>query len=98
MKFPTFYKTIIFGENVVGMNCHRSFFNEKSTHSTQRAAEKHALNRINIAGTLGYVVIKQEHEQWSVVDEMGLSPDYAIEAKWGGVFYVNKSDKVVIHS
>jgi hypothetical protein len=98
MKSQTFYKTIVFGENRVGIDNHLSFFNEKSTHSTQHAAERFALDRINMAGTLGYVVIKQEHEQWSVVDEMGMSDKYVVEEKWGGVFYVNKSDKVVIHS
>lgn len=89
MKFPTFYKTIVFGKNRVGIDGHLSFFNEKSTHSTQRTAERHGLDRLCIAGTLGYVVIKQEHEKWSVVDEVGMSDKYVVESKWGGVFGIN---------
>jgi hypothetical protein len=91
----TFFKTIIFGENTLCYSENaKSFFNEKSTHSTQRSAERHGLDRLCIAGTYGYVVIKQDHEQWSVVDEMGLTADYAVVSKWGGVFYVEKAKPV----
>lgn len=95
MNFPTFYKTIVFGENIVGNQGHHSFFNEKSTHSTQHNAERHGLERLCIGGTLGYVVIKQEHEKWTVVDEVGLGVNYAVEADWGGVYHVVKCGKLI---
>ena len=49
------------------------WFNFKSQHSTQRSAYREGLQSLNVAGTFGFVVIREDKDCWSVVEEEGTS-------------------------
>ena len=53
------------------------WWNERSTWSTQRRAERYGLASMPIAGTFGYVVIEEMEDAWQVVDECG-APEHAV--------------------
>jgi hypothetical protein len=48
-----------------------SWWNSQTKHDTQRSAERAGLSCLPIAGTFGYVVVKEFGEtSWVVVDDM----------------------------
>ena len=49
------------------------WWNRKERFSTQRAAERCGLDQMPIAGTFGYVVIREMEDEWEIVDEIGLA-------------------------
>ena len=53
------------------------WWNERSTWSTQRRAERYGVASMPIAGTFGYVVIEETEDSWQVVDELG-APEHAV--------------------
>jgi hypothetical protein len=84
------FQTIVFGENEHG------FWNEPTYHSSQSAASRWGLNLWNVAGVLGYVVIKIDHETWEVVDEESRIPDYSVSFDGYGFVKVQKSPQLVM--
>ena len=58
-------------------NNSQQWYNERSTWSTQRRAERYGLASMPIAGTFGYVVIEETEDAWKVVDELG-APEHAV--------------------
>jgi hypothetical protein len=58
-------------------NNSQQWYNERSTWSTQRRAERYGLASMPIAGTFGYVVIEETEDAWKVVDECG-APEHAV--------------------
>lgn len=49
------------------------WWNRKQRFDTQRQAEKCGLEQMPIAGTFGYVVIREMEDEWEIVDEIGLA-------------------------
>ena len=49
------------------------WWNRKERFSTQRAAERCGIEQMPIAGTFGYVVIREMEDEWEIVDEIGLA-------------------------
>lgn len=61
------------------------WWNRKERFTSQRAAERCGLDQMPIAGTFGYVVIRETEDSWEIVDEIGTA-GASIEAK--GFTYV----------
>lgn len=61
------------------------WWNRKERFATQGEAERCGLNQMPIAGTFGYVVIRERSSDWCIVDEVGLA-GATVEAK--GFTYV----------
>ena len=62
------YTLITFGSN---QQLAQSWWNSRTKHDTQRSAERAGLDCMPIAGTFGYVVVKEFGEtSWIVVDDM----------------------------
>jgi hypothetical protein len=69
------YLTITFGpetRNSTGSFDMNRYWNYVTIHQYQRLAESEGLRQMSIAGTFGYVVIKEtDDEEWVIVDELG---------------------------
>ena len=71
------------------------FWNHITHHSTQRAAERWALDNKCVGGIVGYVVIRELEDEWEIVDEMG-TENVSIACSRLGKFNVQPSPKFVI--
>lgn len=71
------------------------YWNHHTFHSTQLAAERWALDQMPIAGTFGYVVIRESDNSWEVVDEIGAVNVSISPAPIGG-FSVQPSPRLVL--
>ena len=70
------FTLVTFGSN---QQLPQSWWNAQTKHDTQRSAERAGLNCMPIAGTFGFVVVKEFGEtSWVVVDDM-------IENKYGRI-------------
>jgi hypothetical protein len=70
------------------------WWNRKERFSTQRAAERCGLACLSIAGTFGYVVIREMEDEWEIVDEMGLA-GASVTAK-GFTYVVSPAPSLVL--
>jgi predicted nuclease of predicted toxin-antitoxin system len=52
------------------------WWNNEQRFDTQRSAERRGLELLSVAGTFGYVVIKETEDLWEVVDELGAPSHY----------------------
>lgn len=73
------------------------WWNERSTWSTQRRAERYGLASMPIAGTFGYVVIEETEDAWKVVDELGAPANaVSIHQDAHGTFHVQPAPQLII--
>lgn len=73
------------------------WWNERSTWSTQRRAERYGLASMPIAGTFGYVVIEETEDAWNVVDELGAPANaVSIHQDAHGTFHVQPAPQLII--
>ncbi len=73
------------------------WWNIQESFETQRAAERCGLDQMPIAGTFGYVVIKETEVSWYVVDELGAPPStVSISCKGSGIYSVQPAAKLVM--
>ena len=71
------------------------YWNYHTYHSTQRAAERWALENKLIGGTFGYVVIREMEDEWEIVDECG-TEKVSISSSRLGKFKIQPADSFVI--
>jgi hypothetical protein len=70
------------------------WWNRKERFSSQRAAERCGIEQMPIAGTFGYVVIRETEDSWEIVDEIGLA-GASVEAK-GFTYVVSPAPRLVL--
>jgi hypothetical protein len=70
------------------------WWNRKERFDTQRQAERCGIEQMPIAGTFGYVVIREMEDEWEIVDEMGLA-GASVEAK-GFSYVVSPAPSLVL--
>ena len=72
-----------------------SWWNSRTKHDTQRSAERAGLSCMPIAGTFGYVVVKEFGEtSWVVVDDM-MPPTASVWFE-DGEFHVQPAPQLVL--
>jgi predicted regulator of Ras-like GTPase activity (Roadblock/LC7/MglB family) len=72
------------------------YWNRITRHNYQRLAEKDGLSQLSIAGTFGYVVLKETEDDYVLVDEMG-AKDVKINRNHTGTYRVypkSHSDRI----
>jgi hypothetical protein len=80
----TQFQTIVIGEDDNG------FYNEPTLHSTQRAADRWGRDMLVGASVYGYVIVKVDHESWTVVDENVYGCEYSVYHDGYGFVKVKK--------
>jgi hypothetical protein len=78
------FQTIVIGEDDNG------FYNEPTLHSSQRAADKWGRDMLVGASVYGYVIVKVDHESWTVVDENVYGCEYSVYHDGYGFVKVKK--------
>lgn len=86
------YFCISFGPSEKDSNL---FWNYRSRNFRyQKHAEQFGLDQLSIGGTIGYVVIKETANSWSVVDEIGTNNVSIIN--WNNTYKVQPAPKLCI--
>jgi hypothetical protein len=80
----TQFQTIVIGEDSNG------FYNEPTLHSSQRAADHWGRDMLVGASVYGYVIVKVDHESWTVVDENVYGCEYSVYHDGYGFVKVKK--------
>lgn len=78
-------------------NNSQQWYNDRTTWSTQRRAERYGLASMPIAGCFGYVVIEETEDSWEVVDECG-APAHAVSITCDrlGTFHVQPAPQLMM--
>ena len=71
------------------------YWNHITHHSTQKAAERWALDNKCVGGILGYVVIEEGEDFWDIVDEMG-TENLKISTSRLGQFKIQPKNLMVV--
>jgi hypothetical protein len=80
----TQFQTIVIGEDSNG------FYNEPTLHSSQRAADNWGRDMLVGSSVYGYVVVKVDHESWTVVEENVYGCEYSVYHDGYGFVKVKK--------
>jgi hypothetical protein len=70
------------------------WWNRKERFNTQQQAYKCGLEQMPIAGTFGFIVIKETEDSWEIVDDIGLE-GASVEAK-GFSYVVSPAPQLVL--